>query len=62
MSTCETGTDASGVGGFSDAFNMLDLGTGCRYCEPADSKDALETLRSIQFMRGDQPHFSGLLG
>ena len=43
-----------GVGGFPDAFTFLDLATECKYCEPVDTKEALETVKVIQHLRGDQ--------
>ena len=43
---------APGCGGMPDSFVQFDLGSECKYAEPTTSKDALETYKAIQFMRG----------
>ena len=45
----------TGLGGSTDILTVLDLATAFKYCDPVESKDALEVLRSLQFFRGDQP-------
>ena len=37
-----------GVGGYPDAFNILDLATNYKCSEPVESKDTLETFNTLQ--------------
>ena len=42
-----------GIGGYPDAFLALDVATGWKACYPVDTKEAMETFRTLQSFKGN---------